>query len=79
MPGREAISTFHRPKNDILSFFQFLQKKVSRLDKKAPELFYIVWGVVICKNHKAKPLESFNKGRKIILSCGETFFEPMEY
>jgi hypothetical protein len=30
MPGYEAVSTLHWPKNDILSF---LQKKVSRLDK----------------------------------------------
>ena len=33
MPGHEAVSTLHQPKNDILSFFKFLQKKVSRHDK----------------------------------------------
>ena len=58
MPGHEAVSTLHRPKNDILAFFKFLQKKVSRLDKKAPALFCTVLGVVICKNHVAKPLDS---------------------
>ena len=73
-PGYEGVLTLHRPKNDILAFFKFLQKKVSRLDKKAPALFCIVLGVVICKNHVAKPLDSFNKCRKIILSCRETFF-----
>ena len=34
MPGREAVSTLHRPKNGIMEFFKFLQKKVSRLDKR---------------------------------------------
>ena len=34
MPGREAVSTLHWAKNEILSFFKFLQKKVSRLDKE---------------------------------------------
>ena len=34
MPGSEAVSTLHWPKNDILSFFKFLQKKVSWLDKR---------------------------------------------
>ena len=33
MPRDEAVSTLHQPKNDILSFFKFLQKKVSRHDK----------------------------------------------
>jgi hypothetical protein len=33
MPGQEAVSTLHRPKKDILTFFKFLQKKVSRRDK----------------------------------------------
>jgi hypothetical protein len=28
MPGREAVSTLHLPKNDIVSFFKFLQKTV---------------------------------------------------
>ena len=74
MPGSEAVSTLHRPKNDILAFFKFLQKKVSWLNKNAPVLFCIVLGVVIWKNHVAKPLDSFKKCRKIILSCRETFF-----
>ena len=73
-PGHEAVSTLHRPENDTLAFFKFLQKKVSRLDKKAPAHFCTVLGVVICKNHVAKPLDSFNKCRKTILSHRETFF-----
>ena len=32
-PGHEAVSTLHWPKYDILAFFKFLQKKVSRHDK----------------------------------------------
>ena len=67
------VSTLHRPKNDIMAFFKFLQKKVSRLDKKAPAL-HIVLGVVIWKNCVAKPIYSFNKCRKFILSRRETFF-----
>ena len=73
-PGGETISTLHRPKNDIPTFFKFLQKKVSRLDKKAPAHFYTIFGVVICKNHVARPLLSFNKCRKSLLSSLETFF-----
>ena len=34
MPGSEAVSTLHWPKNDILSFFKLLQKQVSWLDKR---------------------------------------------
>ena len=34
MPGCEAVSTLHQPKNDMLEFFKFLQKKVSRLNKR---------------------------------------------
>ena len=30
----EAVLTLYRPKNDEMSFFKFLQKKVARLDKK---------------------------------------------
>ena len=33
MPGHEAVSILHWPKNDILAFFKFLQKKDSRHDK----------------------------------------------
>ena len=34
MPGREFVSTLHWPENDSLSFFKFLQKKVSWLGKR---------------------------------------------
>ena len=74
MPGSEAVSTLHWPKNDILSFFKFLQKKVSRLDKNTPANFCITLGVVIWKNHVAKHLDSFNKCRKFLLSSQETCF-----
>ena len=73
-PGGETVSTLHRPKNDIPTFFKFLQKKVSRLDKKAPVHFYTIFGVVICKNHVARPLHSFNKCREPLVSSLETFF-----
>ena len=33
MPRHKAVSTLHRPRNEILSLFKFLQKKVSQLDK----------------------------------------------
>ena len=66
-PKQEAASTLHQPKNDILAFFKFMQKNVYWLDKKAPALFCIFLVVVICKIHMAKPLDSFNKCRKIIL------------
>ena len=56
------------------TFFKFLRKKVSRLDKKASAQFFSILGVVICKNHVARPLHSFNKCRKFLLSCQETFF-----
>ena len=74
MPGSEAVSTTHWPKNDILSCFKFLQKKVSRLVKNTPENFCINLGVVIWKNHVAKHLDSFNKCRKFLLSSQETCF-----
>ena len=73
-PGLETISTLHQPKNGILPFFRFLQKKVFWLDKKAPGHFYTTLGVVICKYHVKRPLYSFNKCRKFILSSLETFF-----
>ena len=73
-PRSETVSTLHRPKNDISTFFKILQKKVSRLDKKAPAHFYTILGLVICKNHVARPLLSFNKCRKSFLSSLETFF-----
>ena len=34
MPGRKFVSTLHWPENDSLSFFKFLQKKVSWLGKR---------------------------------------------
>ena len=40
-----------------------------RYTKVTQKLKNIVLGVIICKNHVAKP-----KCRKIILSCRETFF-----
>ena len=70
-PGGETVSTLHWSKNDILSFFNFLQKKVFRLDKKVPAHFCINLGVVIWKNHVAKHLDSFNK---CLLSSQETCF-----
>ena len=73
-PGTGTISTLHGLKNDVLSFFKFLQKKVSQLVKKAQAHFYPTLGVVICKNHVVRPLHSFNKYRKILFSSMETFF-----
>ena len=55
-------------------FSNFCRKKFLGLTKKLLHFFCIVLGVVIFKNHVAKPLDSFNKCRKIILSCRETFF-----
>ena len=73
-PGGETVSTLHWPKNDIPTFFKFLQIKIFRLDKKAPAHFYTIFGVVICKNHLARPLLSFNKCRKSLSSSVEIFF-----
>ena len=73
-PRGETFSTLHLPINDIPTFFKFLQKKVSRLDKKAPAHFYTILGLVICKNHVARPLLSFNKCRKYFLSSLEIIF-----
>ena len=73
-PGTGTISRLHGLKNDILSFFKFLQKKVSQLVKKAQAHFYPTLGVVICKNHVVRPLHSFNKYRKILFSSLEPFF-----
>ena len=74
MPGSKAVSTLDWPKKDILSYFEFLQKKVSLLVKNTPENFCINLGVVIWKNHVAKHLDSFNKCRKFLLSSQETCF-----
>ena len=73
-PRHGTVSTLHQPKYDILPFFKFLQKKVSQLNKKAPAHFYPTLGVVICKNHFVRPLHSFKKCRKFLLSSLETFF-----
>ena len=68
------LSTLNWPKNGILPFFEFLQKKVFWLDNKAPAHFYTILRFVICKNHVARPLHSFKKCRKFLLSSLETFF-----
>ena len=68
------LNYYFQPKHDIPIFFKFLKKKVSRLDKKAPAHFYTVLGVVICKKPVARPLYSFNRCRKSLLSSLETFF-----
>ena len=60
--------------NDIPKFFKFLQKKNSRLDKKAPANFFTILGAGICKNNVARCLLSFNKCRKSLLSSLEIFF-----
>ena len=73
-PGLETVSRLRQPKNDTLPFFKFLQKEVSWLDNKSPAQFYTSLGVVICKNNVARPLHSFNKCRKFLLSSLETFF-----
>ena len=62
MPGSEAVSTLHWPKNDILSFFKILQKKVPGLTKKLMH--------ISCKLQKS----SFNKCRKFLLSRRESFW-----
>ena len=61
MPGHTAVSTLHWPRNNILSFFKFLQKKVSWLDKKVSAHFCISLWMVICKGCVAKPLDSLNE------------------
>ena len=38
-PGHETVSTLHWPKNNILPFLKFLQKKVFPLYNKAPPHF----------------------------------------
>ena len=72
--GYETVSTLHRTKNDILPFFKFLQKKVSRLDRKALAHFYTTLGVVIWKNHVVRPLKSFNKYRNFFGQAWKLFF-----
>ena len=60
--------------NDIPKFFKFLQKKNSRLGKKAPANFFTIFGAGICKNNVARCLLLFNKCRKSLLSSLEIFF-----
>ena len=67
-PRGPDVRLFQHYIGPILSFFNFLQKKVSRLDKKVPAHFCITLGAVIWKNHVAKPLDSFNKCKKKIFS-----------
>ena len=45
-----------------------MNKPVFQLDKKASSDFYTTLGVVICKNHVSRLLQSFKKYRKFILS-----------
>ena len=52
MPGREAMSTLHHLKNEILPFFKFLQKKSFLFDKKVPGHFCITSGVLVWKSGK---------------------------
>ena len=66
MPGHDTVSTLHWPKMTIWHFSNFCRKKVSWLDKKSSCTFCIVLEVLICKNHGAKPLDSFNMYRKYI-------------
>ena len=72
-PGHETVSTLHWPKNDILPFFKFLEKKVFRLDKKMPAYYYTTLGVVICKKYVARPLHSFNKCKMFFDKPGNFF------
>ena len=73
-PVRETVSTLHWPKNDSLPFSKFLQIKVFWLDNKVSAQSYTTQGLVICKHHVKRPLNSFNKCRKFLLSSLETFF-----
>ena len=73
-PSMRLSQHYIGPKKTFCHLSNFCRKKVSWLDKKAPVLFCVLLGVVICKNHLAKPLNSFNRCRKIISSCQETLF-----
>jgi hypothetical protein len=44
------------------------------LTKKTNAHFWIILRVVSCKNHVAKPLDSFNRCSNFLLSSQETFF-----
>ena len=63
--GPETVLTLYWPKNDMLPFFIF---QIFWLGKKTPVHFYTILLVVICKRHVARPLHSFNKYRKFLLS-----------
>ena len=73
-PRHKTVSTLHWPKNDILPFLKFLQKKVFWLDNKVLAHFYTTFGVVICKNKVGRPLHLFIKCRKFLFLSLETFF-----
>ena len=47
--------------------------QIFRHDKKAPAHFYEIFGVVICKNHVARPLHSFNKCRNSLYQAWKLF------
>ena len=67
MTGHEAVSTLYRLKNEILSVFKFLQKKVSRLDKR---FFCIYW-----MNLQVLPHDFFQISTpKVVQKCAGTFF-----
>ena len=73
-PVCETASTLNWPKNDSMPFTKYLKIKVFWLDNKVPAQSYTTQGVVICKSHVERPLNSFNKCRKFLLSSLETFF-----
>ena len=54
--------------------FQISAEKNFKAWQKSFQHFCIILGVVICKNHVAKPLDSFNKCRKFLFLSRETFF-----
>ena len=81
MPEREAVSTLHRPKNETPSFFKFLQKKVSWLDK-----WYFVTKIVLtyckknCSSDREKLLKFEAEGREFakILRSLEQFHQTVK-
>ena len=54
--------------------FQISAEKSFSAWQKSSCTFLYSFGGCNLQNHAAKPLDSFNKCRKIILSCWETFF-----
>ena len=73
-PDARLSQHYIGPKMTICPFLNFGRKNVFRLDNKAPVHFYTIFGVVIFKNHVARPLHSFNKCREPLVSSLETFF-----